>query len=484
MNWPGSAFHVRAFGARGNGENIDIDAINRAIAAASDAGGGTVVLPAGRYASYSIRLKSRVRLHLESGAEILAAEPTPAAGFDVAEDAGAPAGWQDFGHSHWHNSLIWGEDLQNIAIDGPGLIDGHALVNGDTERGRPPAKRPGIGNKAIALRQCTNVALRDFSVLRGGHFGILCSGVSDAVIERVRIDTNRDGINLDCCRRVRIVGCAVNSPNDDGICLKSTLTFGAPVPTEDIVITGCTLRGNHEIGAMLDGSLRPMSRKLRSQVYQPTGRIKLGTESNGGFRRIRITDNIFYSCRGLALETVDGGVLEDVEVAGLVMHDVRTAPIFIRLGARLRGPAGQVPGAVRGVVIRDVEAEQTTAAMPILISGIPGHPIEDVRLDNVHLRTIGGGTAKMAKLVPPELPKSYPEPELFGINLPACGMFARHVKDLEVRNFSLECARPDARPAFWLRDIGQAAISVARLENVPTPTDAQEVARLEMEGVG
>jgi polygalacturonase len=458
-------FDVRAYGATGDGRTIDSRAINRAIEAASRAGGGTVLFPTGRYASYSIRLRSRVRLHLDPGAVILAAEPPPhgrdTGGYDLPEESiAARHPYQDFGHSHWRNSLIWGIDLHDIAIEGSGLIWGRGLVNGDFEPGHPPAMQPGVGNKAIALHGCRNVTLKDFSVLEAGHFAVLATGSSAIKLEGLRIDTNRDGLNFDCCRDVQVIGCRINSPNDDGICLKSTYALGRPVVTEDVLIADCWVTGDYALGSTLDGSYRRLGNPAHANVTHRTGRIKLGTESNGGFRKIVMTNNVFQSCRGLALETVDGGVLEDVRIRGLTMRDVRHAPIYIRLGARLNGPLGVTPGKLRGISIRDVDCEQRASSMPMIVSGIPGHLIEDVEMHDIHLTTRGGGTARMAAIVPPEAVQSYPDPESFGVDLPACGLFARHVKGLDVRGFRIDCVRPDLRPAAWLRDIAGGQVSI------------------------
>jgi polygalacturonase len=161
---------VLTFGATGDGKTLDTPAINKAIDAAAAAGGGTVYFPAGTYLCYSIHLKSSVALYLDAGSTILAAsvppEGTTTGGYDP---AGPPQPWekfQDFGHNHWHNSLLWGEDLHDVAILGPGLISGKGLSRGDS-RAIPRAENPGVGNKAIALKNCRNVILRDFSILQG-----------------------------------------------------------------------------------------------------------------------------------------------------------------------------------------------------------------------------------------------------------------------------------------------------------------------------
>jgi len=153
-----SVFDVRAYGARGDGASIDTPAINKAIDAASAQGGGTVRFPPGTYASYSIHLKSNVALYLELGATILAASVAPGGSTSGAcyDPAGPNTPWeayQDYGHNHWHNSLIWGEGIHDIAILGPGLIWGKGLSRGGSEE--PKAETPGMGNKAIALKNAT-----------------------------------------------------------------------------------------------------------------------------------------------------------------------------------------------------------------------------------------------------------------------------------------------------------------------------------------
>src|SRR5690349_5350760 len=272
---PGRVFDVTHFGARGDGVTIDTAAINRAIAAAAQAGpgsggpGGTVYFPAGTYASYSIRLRSNVGLYLAENATILAAKPANDRGYDPAEP-GAGNAYQDYGHSHWHNSLIWGEGLENITIHGPGKIDGAGLVSGGSQESAPLQ-----GNKAIALKLCRNVAIRDITMVNGGHFCILPTGVDNFRIEGLVIDTNRDGINIDCCRNVRIANTTVNSPNDDAIVLKSSYALNEARATENVTIDNCLVSG-YDLGTLVDGT-------FKTDGYGRTGRIKFGTESNGGF---------------------------------------------------------------------------------------------------------------------------------------------------------------------------------------------------------
>ncbi len=455
---PDDIFDVRRFGARGDGVTIDSDAINRAIDAAAGRPGssaGTVYFPAGTYASYSIRLKSNIALYLAAGATILAATPTATRGYDAAEP-GAGNPYQDFGHGHWHNSLIWGEGLENITIHGPGTIDGLGLIRSGSQESAPLQ-----GNKAIALKLCRNVAIRDITILRAGHFGILPTGVDNFRIDGLVIDTNRDGINLDCCRNVRLSNTTINSPNDDAIVLKSSYALNEVRATENVTIDNCMVSG-YDLLTLVDGT-------FKTGAYGRTGRVKCGTESNGGFKNIAISNIIFENCRGLALETVDGGLLEDVTISNLTMRNVQT-PLFLRLGARMRGPDGLQIGTLRRVSISNVTVHDADARYPSTIAGLPGHNIEDIRISNVRQYLVGGLAPGDAVQDPPELEDAYPENNMFG-TLPAFGFFIRHVTGIELDDVAVRFEQQDTRPAFAVRDVSDADFHHVRADKVDgTPT--------------
>lgn len=486
------SFDVKSFGATGDGKTLDTAAINKAIDVAAAAGGGTVFFSAGNYLSVSIHLKSNIALYLDQGATIVAAETAPG----VAYDAPEPNPWdsyQDFGHSHFHNSLIWGENLENISILGPGKIWGKGLVrHGNQSRtkeqnaalGNAPADpragpfgypnprdavEPGWGNKSISLKLCRNVIIRDISILHGGHFAILATGVDNLTIDNLKIDTNRDGIDIDACKNVRISNCSVNSPFDDGICPKSSYALGYARVTENVTITNCQLSGYDE-GTFLDGTYK---REFRNQngTFSPTGRIKFGTESNGGFKNITVSNCVFDYSRGLALESVDGALLEDVTITNITMRDISNSPIFLRLGNRARGPKEKTTvGALRRVIISNIVVYNADPKYASIISGIPGHPIEDVRLSNIRIYSQGGGTKEQAALDPPEREDAYPEPNMFG-ELPAYGFFIRHVKALQINDVEVSYLKEDARPPFVMNDVKGADFFRLRAQhgaNVPT----------------
>lgn len=467
-------FDVRAFGARGDGTTIDTASINAAVDAAAVAGGGTVYFPAGTYASYSIRLKSHITLQLGAGATLLAAEPSPERGRYDMPEANEHDLYQDFGHSHWQNSLIWGIGLEDVAIVGPGRIDGAGLTRrgpgarwsrkaGDRPlsmgaavgaQGDPEAaalkSMEGQGNKAIALKRCRNVRLQGFSVLNGGHFALLATGVDNLLIDGLTIDTNRDGLDIDACRNVRISNVAVNSPNDDAIVLKSSYALGAARPTENVTITNCQVSG-YDPGTLLAGTFGRTLERAPDRDG-PTGRIKLGTESSGGFRNITVSNCVFDRSRGLALEAVDGGDIENVTVTNLTMRDVTTAPIFLRVGNRGRTPGNPPPGRIQRIFITNVVATGVDPRYPALVAGLAGHPVEDVHITDVHILYRGGGTAEDARREPPENETAYPEPSMFG-TLPAYGFYLRHARNVTLRGVEVGFEKDDLRPAFVLHDV-------------------------------
>jgi len=490
-------FDVRAFGATGDGKTVDSPAINKAIEAAAAAGGGTVLFPGGNYICFSIRLKSHVDLYLSQGCAIIAADsPKPGettgymgGTYDAAEPKTAWDAYQDYGHNHWHNSLLWGEGISDFSITGPGLIWGRGLSFG-AGPGRAPAgagasgpgfgpgrpdspaasaapgaaaggaaagtarpggagaagrgrgnytqfqaEQSGVGNKAIGLKNCRNVTLRDFSMLKGGHFAILVTGVDNLTIDNLKIDTDRDGMDIDCCKNVRVSNCTVNSPWDDAIVPKSSFALGYNRACENMNITNCFVSGCYQLGTVLDGTWKKFTMEADRKVGG-TGRIKCGTESNGGFKNITVSNCVFEGCQGLALETVDGALLEDIAVTNITMRDIISCPIFLRLGARLRGPKGTgdqstVVGTLRRVLLSNITCYNSAARYGSNITGIPGYAVEDLKISDVYVQHVGGGTADQIKIEVPEDENKYPEPGMLG-PLPAHGFYFRHVNRLEM----------------------------------------------------
>jgi polygalacturonase len=526
-------FDVRTFGATGDGKTVDSPAINKAIEAAAAAGGGTVVFPAGTYMCFSIRLKSKVDLFLAQGCTIEAAEspkPGETTGYmggmyDAAEPKTSYDAYQDYGHNHWHNSLIWGENISDVSITGPGLIFGKGLSFGSGP-GRPPgapqrgfgpervggpgapaagavapgtpgaaggqgtprpggfqprnrgnytmyqAEQAGAGNKAIAMKNCRNVTFRDFSILKGGHFGLLLTGVDNLTIDNLTIDTDRDGMDIDCCRNVRVSNCVVNSPWDDGICPKSSFALGYNRACENMTITNCYVTGAYRLGTILDGTFKKFDGSAEDHgKIGGTGRIKCGTESNGGFKNVTISNCVFEGCQGLCLETVDGALLEDFTVTNLTMRDIISCPIFFRLGSRLRGPKGTgdqstVVGTLQRVLVSNVNCYNTVSRFGSNITGIPNYYVQDVKFSNIYVEPQGGGGEEMTKINVPEKEDAYPEPGMLG-PLPTYGFYFRHVKRLEMDHVEVRPMKPDARPAIYTDDVQRADFSFITAPSEP-----------------
>jgi len=472
-----NSFNVREFGAVGDGKNLDSPAINKTIDAAAAAGGGTVLVLAGTYLSGSIHLQSNIHLLIDAGATILGA-PQKLNAYDETEPY-TFGGYQDGGHCYFHNSLIWGENLTNVFISGNGMINGGGLVREDKILDRmtgsdnwqlpntnvfSPVR---LGNKAIALKLCKNVLLRDVTIFHGGHFAILVTGCDNMTVDNVTMDTDRDGIDIDCCRNTMVSNCRINSPGDDGLCPKSTFALGRPVITENLTIVNCQVSGFKE-GTLLDGTMIPRP--------GGNGRIKFGTESSGGFRNCTVANCTFRACKGLALEEVDGGIMENITINNISMMDVVNYPIYITTGKRNRTPGLTTASRMKNILISNVVATGIDRTSGIQINGLPEQPIEGVRLENIRLIYKGGGTKEQATNSLKELGTGYPEPRTKDVT-PAYGLFARHVKDLELANINFSFMEDDFRPAIECVDVNgleidnfkaqlSAGVAASKFENV------------------
>jgi Endopolygalacturonase len=288
---------------------------------------------------------------------------------------------------------------------------------------------------------------------------LLATGVDNLTIDNVKVDTNRDGFDIDACRNVRVSNVSVNSPNDDAIVLKSSYGLGFARATENVTITNCQVTG-YDLGTFLDGTFK-RTQELAPDRDRVTGRIKFGTESNGGFKNITISNCVFDRSRGLAIETVDGGLIEDVTVTNITMRDVTTAPLFLRIGNRARGPNNPPPGAIRRVNISNVVAYDADPRFASIIAGLPDRPVEDVRLTNIRIVYKGGGTKEEAAAEPPERETSYPEPSMFG-PIPAYGFYVRHARGLVMRDIDVSFMKDEQRPAFFLDDVADIVFDGAR----------------------
>lgn len=447
---------VRRFGATGDGVTQDTAAIQAAVDAAFANGGGTVFFPTGRFLSGTITVRSRVTLHLSSGAVLLGstsiadypAQQFPARDLDVG------------GYQIW--ALLYAEGAERIAIDGDGTIDGRGAAFPRVEVRNPDvASRP--RPRMIFFKNCRDVSLRDVTLRESGMWTVhlaLCDAVR---IRGLRVtstvELNQDGIVLDSCRDATVSNCQV-STRDDAIVLKSSF----PRACSDIAISNCV-------------------------VQSWCAGMKLGTQSLGGFRNVTIADCVLHDCRlgGLKFQTVDGGDLEHVTVRNVTMQDV-AAPLSFRRGHRgfdfgfreVRRP--RPVGALRDVRISRVRAVLTARA-PVLpagspapaadaagrdgdtmsIAGLPGFPVEDVTLEDLEITVPGGGTDGEARRSDiPELEAAYPEHTMFGV-LPAAGLWMRHAARIALRDVRVDVAAPDARPAVVWEDVAGLELTDLRV---------------------
>lgn len=406
--------NVRDYGAVGDGRTKDTAALQRAIDACSRRGGGDVCLPSGCYLSGSLHLKSHVALYLDHGAQLLASPDD--ADFDPYEKLPF-ANAADHETSFFHFSLIWGEDIEHIAILGTGVIDGNRSRRG--------------GPKPIALNRCRNITLRNITIRNAPNYAISLLGCDHALIDGIAVRNGYcDGIDPDASRFVQISHCYIES-RDDAIVPKASFSLGVRRATEYLTVSDCIL------------------------VTACNG-FKLGTESGGDFKHIAVSNCILrrhpewrVPTSGIGLESVDGSRLESVSITNFVMDQVH-CPIFLRLGNRGRDQATPTPGSLRNIIIDNIIASEAQQAC--LLTGIPGYPLEAISLSRLNLTYRGGGRREQADITVPELIDAYPSPDKFG-DLPAAGVYARHVRGLDLDHVRVSLLAPDSRPAFYGQDI-------------------------------
>ncbi|MFQ6034360.1 MAG: glycoside hydrolase family 28 protein [Sedimentisphaerales bacterium] len=413
----GTLYDIRDYGAKPDGKTLCTRAIQKAIDECARDGGGTVYLPPGRYLAGTIYMKSGVTLKLDAGCTLLGST-------DLKDYPPTVPAFRSYTDNYTDKSLIYGENLERIAIIGRGIIDGQ----GGSFKG-PYKVRPYM----IRFIQCRNVMVSDVTIKNSPmwvqHY-LACDDVRiSGITVRSHVNRNNDGINIDSCHRVIISDCNIDS-GDDAIVLKST----SARPCKNVVVSNCVLRST-------------------------CNALKMGTESNGGFQNIVITGCSIYDTRlaGVALEIVDGGIMDRVVVSNITMTKIG-APIFLRLGNRARPFKKDMEkpgiGILRNVTISNIEA---TGANPTgcAISGLPEAKIENVTISNVRLSFAGGGTKEDAVRSIPEKPDAYPEYSMFG-RLPAYGFYCRHVKGLRISNVQLQLLKPDQRHAIVFEDVQDA----------------------------
>lgn len=431
---------IRDLGAVSDGKTLCTQSIQKAIDQCTATGGGTVYFPPGNWLSGTIYLKNHVTLYLESGSTLLGS-------LDPNDYPKNVPHIESFSNNYVCQSLIAGEDLEDVAIRGRGTINGQ----GTKYPPYPPSvKWPGFLTRPYVIRlvQCRGVlvegiTMRD-SVMWMQHY-LTCEQVR---IHGVTVHNFgclcNDGLDIDACRDVVVSDCKIDS-SDDALCLKSTCSRLC----ENVTITNCLL-SSHCMA------------------------LKMGTESSGGFKNITITNcaisppprttpDIYKDAgagAGIALDLVDGGQLDRVTISNITMDKVNY-PIHLRLGNRARPYSKDAPkpgiGSFRNVVLSNIIATNASKG-GCMISGIPNGHIENVTLSNVRMEFSGGGTKEdAARKIEEKENAECPEAGTFGV-LPAYGLFCRHVKGLRLDNVQLVVQTPDARPALVFDDASDVTV--------------------------
>ena len=405
--------------------NVQTQSIQAALDTCA-AQGGTVLVPAGTYFSGTLHMRSQVTLHLENGAVI---KGSP----NIDDYPKVGAGFTDAVGQQRNRCLIYADDTTGTAITGQGAIDGNGGAYGYEQDERPFMVRF-INCRDV---QITGITLRDSPGWVSHYLG--CENVLiHGITIRSHTNGNNDGIDVDSCKRVRISNCDIDT-GDDAICIKATRA----TPCENIVVAGCVIKC----------------------VW---GALKLGTESAGDFRNIIFSDIVIRDTHGggLKIISMDGCRMENIQMNNVIMDNC-SGPIFIRLGSRLRKYFSDQPdreiGILRNVSIRNVTMRVWEEGYPlygklprkagIIISGVPGHCVEDLTFENIDVTFPGGGTVEdAAHHAVPEQEKEYPEFPSFH-PIPAWAFYIRHAKNVRLRDVRVRLAGDDQRPAFFTDDV-------------------------------
>jgi polygalacturonase len=409
-------FPIEKFGAVGDGKTDNTEAIQKAIEACSAAGGGRVLVNKGIFVSGTILLQSKVELHLEEGAELRGS--TDVKKYQLVEAFKDGKG-QNMGYA-----FIGIKEVRNVSITGKGTINGNGKALLDLH-GR--AVRPFL----IRVVRAQHLNIQDVHLTGPAAWTVHLFQSQLIAIDRVSIFSrglgNNDGIDVDGCETVIIKNCNIDS-GDDAICFKATSSKG----NKNIEVVNCQLNTNH-------------------------GAIKFGTESMGNFENIKIHHCKIISAKGIKIFSVDGAQLRQVEISD-IEADKLHLPIMIRLGARLRsfreGERTKPVGSINGLVIRNIKVKEATQ-MAVLISGIPGHRVQNVVIENVSCTLPGEGKKALDSVVLAENIADYPEVTMFGKDMPVSSVYIRHAEQIQLKNIQVTTKKPEERTSIYLSDVQQ-----------------------------
>ena len=437
-------YNIRDYGATGTGIVPDSPAIQRAVDECSANGGGTVLIPSGKYLCGTIHLKSHVHILFEKSATILGSSNVE--DFDPHETNPANDIYQDISHSYYHRSLFHADNIEDIAITGFGIIDMQSAWEEQAEWYRAA--------KIIAFKECNNVIIRDLTMKNATDLAVYLAGCEYVTISGLNIAAHIDGISPDCCKNITISDCIVDT-GDDAIVPKCSYTLGRLKAMENLTISNCVVRSS-------------------------ASGIKFGTESNSEFRNITVTGCTIYDTglKGLAFQVCDGATMNGISVSNITMRNVGT-PILMMVLDRARGPkddCGKI-GVMKNISISNViitgpypESYQATMAqnitdfrnnklteypdfLPIIIAGQPDSVITNITMSNIQYTAPGGGTDDDRNIIPAQVRDGYPIGTAFGKRFPVYGMFARHVDNLKLYNVDFMTESEDKRDAILLDNV-------------------------------
>ncbi len=418
-----SHYNVKEFGAKGDGKVLDTKSIQDAIDQAFDDGGGTIEISPGTYKIGTLILRDNINLHLQSGAVLLGSS-------DIKDYTELISRFESRTNKLYAKYfMIFAEGASNISITGRGEINGNGVDNFKVIR--PQSQRPNM----IRLVDCHNVYVTGLSLLESANWTLHLLGCSDVSVDNIAIKNsgvgNRDGIDIDACQSVTISN-STFSTTDDSIVLKSTCDNLC----QDITITNCIV------------------------LFTGGSAIKTGTESNGGFKNITISNCVLKNITkhtGIDLIAVDGGILQNISINNIIMDNVAT-PIFIRLGLRARPykPTQYVKEIkdIRDIYLSNIHV--TNAKFPSSIMGLHNHKIKNIYLTNYSVRYVDTQEHIPYDKVPLK-EFSYPMAIMFK-NLPAYGFYCRNVEGLHFENITMYSAENEDRPAITLDRVSDSEL--------------------------
>jgi len=406
-------FNVKTYGAKGDGSANDSGAINSAITAANSAGGGIVEFPSGTYKSpNTVHLKSDVTLQLDSGSTVVGSS---AKGYDKAE-SNPNDKFQDYGHSHFHDAMFYGDSLTNIGFTGSGTIDG----GGNLITGNPGS---GQADKIISLTRCTGLTLSGITLKRGGHFGALINGCDNVVSDHLTIATSgdRDGWNIISTSNVTITN-ITDAANDDALVFKSDWALGKTINSAHVTVT------NAHLSAKCCNALM------------------FGSETCGNFTDYQFNDITITGAgkSGLGMVSMDGANISDVHYKNVTMSGVHS-PIMEKIGTRKRCGGSPGVGHISNVTYDNVTG--TSVNSPNYSATLWGagssNNISNVTFTGVNL-TVPGGSGTVSTGVPSN--NGDYNPNSIGTR-PAYGWYIHNASNITFTNSSVKFSSNDKRPA-------------------------------------